>query len=61
MKNDSISAVIIDDSDEEEVIIAPIKTKRIIKKQEPLKNFYFDDQNIFEIGKKGRFPFDKIL
>lgn len=58
MKNDSISAVIIDDSDEEEVIVAPTKAKRIIKKQEPLKKFHIDDKDIFEIGvdEAGRGP-----
>jgi ribonuclease HII len=57
MKNDSISAVIIDDSDEE-VIIAPQKPKRVIKKQEPLKKFHINDPNIFEIGvdEAGRGP-----
>jgi len=57
MKNDSISAVIIDDSDEE-VIVAPQKAKRVIKKQEPLKKFHKDDPNIFEIGvdEAGRGP-----
>jgi len=58
MKNDSISAVIIDDSDEEVVIVAPTKAKRIIKKQEPLKKFHIDDNDIFEIGvdEAGRGP-----
>ena len=58
MKNDSISAVIIDDSDEEEVVTIPQKAKRVIKKQEPLKKFHIDDPNIFEIGvdEAGRGP-----
>jgi ribonuclease HII len=58
MKNDSISAVIIDDSDEEQVIVALTKAKRIIKKQEPLKKFHIDDKDIFEIGvdEAGRGP-----
>lgn len=57
MKNDSISAVIIDDSDEE-ILVEPQKAKRIIKKQDPLKKFYIDDPNIFEIGvdEAGRGP-----
>ena len=57
MKNDSISAVIIDDSDEE-VIISSQKPKRVIKKQEPLKKFHINDTNIFEIGvdEAGRGP-----
>ena len=33
MKNDSISAVIIDDSDEEELVTIPQKAKRVIKKR----------------------------
>ena len=50
MKNDSISAVIIDDSDEE-VIIAPQKPKRVIKKQEPLKKFHINQNKfMFRIG-----------
>ena len=40
MKNDSISAVIIDDSDEE-IVVEPQKTKRVIKKQEPLKKISY--------------------
>ena len=57
MKNDSISAVIIDDSDEE-IVVEPQKTKRVIKKQEPLKKFHINDPNIFEIGvdEAGRGP-----
>ena len=57
MKNDSISAVIIDDSDEE-VIVTLQKPKRVIKKQEPLKKFHINDPNIFEIGvdESGRGP-----
>ena len=57
MKNDSVSAVIIDDSDEE-IVIEPQKTKRVIKKQEPLKKFHINDPNIFEIGvdEAGRGP-----
>ena len=57
MKNDSISAVIIDDSDEE-IVIEPQKTKRVIKKQEPLKKFHINNPNIFEIGvdEAGRGP-----
>ena len=57
MKNDSISAVIIDDSDEE-IVIEPQKTKRVIKKQEPLKKFHLDNPTIFEIGvdEAGRGP-----
>ena len=57
MKNDCISAVIIDDSDEE-VIEVPQKNKRVIKKQEPLRKFHLDDPNIFEIGvdEAGRGP-----
>ena len=48
MKNNSISAVIIDDSDEE-IILSPVseKTKRVIKKQEPLKKYHLEDQTIF--------------
>ena len=58
MKNDSISAVIIDDNSDEEVIVPPQKTKRIIKKQEQLKKFHLDNPNIFEIGvdEAGRGP-----
>jgi len=58
MKSDSISAIIMDDSDDEEIIVQPQKTKRIIKKQEPLKKFHLEDQNIFEIGvdEAGRGP-----
>ncbi len=59
MKNNSISAVIIDDSDEE-IILSPVseKTKRVIKKQEPLKKYHLEDQTIFEIGvdEAGRGP-----
>ena len=57
MKNDSISAVIIDDSDEE-IVLEPQKTKKVIKKQEPLKKFHINDPNIFEIGvdEAGRGP-----
>ena len=57
MKNQSVSAVIIDDSDEE-VVIEPHKPKRVIKKQEPLKKFHLNDPNIFEIGvdEAGRGP-----
>ena len=42
MKNNSISAVIIDDESNEEVIVEPHKTKRVIKKQEPLKKFHIN-------------------
>jgi len=58
MKNVSISAVIIDDSDEEVLVEPPQKTKRVIKKQEPLKKYHLDDKNIFEIGvdEAGRGP-----
>jgi ribonuclease HII len=58
MKNDSISAVIIDDDSDEEVIAVPQKTKRVIKKQEPLKKFHLDTPSIFEIGvdEAGRGP-----
>ena len=58
MKNDSISAVIIDDDSDEEVIVVPQKTKRVIKKQEPLKKFHLDNPTIFEIGvdEAGRGP-----
>ena len=58
MKNDSISAVIIDDDSDEEVIVIPQKTKRVIKKQEPLKKFHLDNPTIFEIGvdEAGRGP-----
>ena len=58
MKNDSISAVIIDDDSDEEVIVVPQKTKRLIKKQEPLKKFHLDNPTIFEIGvdEAGRGP-----
>lgn len=59
MKNNSISAVIIDDSDEE-IILSPVseKTKRVIKKQEPLKKYHLEDETIFEIGvdEAGRGP-----
>ena len=59
MKNNSISAVIIDDSDDE-IILSPVseKTKRVIKKQEPLKKYHLEDQTIFEIGvdEAGRGP-----
>jgi ribonuclease HII len=59
MKNNSISAVIIDDSDEE-IILSPVseKAKRVIKKQEPLKKYHLEDANIFEIGvdEAGRGP-----
>jgi ribonuclease HII len=59
MKNNSISAIIIDDSDEE-IILSPIseKTKRVIKKQEPLKKYHLEDETIFEIGvdEAGRGP-----
>jgi ribonuclease HII len=59
MKNNSISALIIDDSDEE-IILSPVseKTKRVIKKQEPLKKYHLEDQTIFEIGvdEAGRGP-----
>jgi ribonuclease HII len=58
MKNDSISAVIIDDSDEEELVTIPQKAKRVIKKQEPLQKFNIENKNIFEIGvdEAGRGP-----
>ena len=59
MKNNSISAVIIDDSDEE-IILSPVseKAKRVIKKQEPLKKYHLEDESIFEIGvdEAGRGP-----
>lgn len=59
MKNNSISAVIIDDSDEE-IILSPVseKAKRVIKKQEPLKKYHLEDETIFEIGvdEAGRGP-----
>jgi ribonuclease HII len=59
MKNNSISAIIIDDSDEE-IILSPVseKTKRVIKKQEPLKKYHLEDATIFEIGvdEAGRGP-----
>ena len=59
MKNNSISAIIIDDSDEE-ILLSPIseKTKRVIKKQEPLKKYHLEDETIFEIGvdEAGRGP-----
>ena len=59
MKNNSISAIIIDDSDEE-IILSPVseKTKRVIKKQEPLKKYHLEDETIFEIGvdEAGRGP-----
>jgi len=59
MKNNSISAVIIDDSDEE-IILSPVseKNKRVIKKQEPLKKYHLEDETIFEIGvdEAGRGP-----
>lgn len=58
MKTDTICAVIIDDDSDEETVVTPQKTKRTIKKQEPLKKFHIDDSNIYEIGvdEAGRGP-----
>ena len=56
MNTDFETAVIIDDSDEEEQqIIKPKKVKRVF---ESLKKYYFEDPDVFEIGvdEAGRGP-----
>jgi ribonuclease HII len=58
MKTDYESAIIIDDSEDEEIIIIPKKKSIPRVKQQPLNNFYIEDNNIFEIGvdEAGRGP-----
>jgi ribonuclease HII len=58
MQSDYTNAIIISDSDSEEVIIAPKKIKKTRVMQPPLQKFYKEDANIFEIGvdEAGRGP-----
>lgn len=63
MNTDYESATIIDNNDtiedEEEVVVETIKkTKRIRIKPEPLKKYFYEDTNIYEIGvdEAGRGP-----
>ena len=57
-KTDYECAEIIDDSDNEEYIIMPKKTKRIIKPQPVLKKYHNECKNVYEIGvdEAGRGP-----
>ena len=56
MKGEVVQAIIIEDSDEEEVIVP--KPKRTREKPTPLKAFKNEDENIYEIGvdEAGRGP-----
>ena len=62
-KTETNCAIIVDDSDTEddiihETVIQPVKTKRVRKVQEPLKKFFHQEENVFEIGvdEAGRGP-----
>ena len=50
MKTDCESTNIINDSDDDKIIIISKKNVRPRIKQQPLNKFYFEDNNIFEIG-----------